>query len=213
VSRPLRIEYEGAVYHVTARGNARRKIYKDDGDRQHFLTLLGREIDQQRWLCHAYCLMDNHYHLLIETPEANLARGMGRLNGVYTQWFNRRHRRVGHLLQGRYKAIVVQKDSHLLELCRYVVLNPLRAGAVARVGQWGWSSYRATAGIEPRAPWLTTDWVLGHFGRQRVRAQAAYRRFVAQGVKATSPWQALRGQMYLGTDTFLEVPFGSDSIY
>ncbi len=109
--------------------------------------------------------MDNHYHLLLETPEANLARGMGRLNGVYTQWFNRPHRRVGHVLLGRYQAVVVQKDNHLLELCRYVLLNPLRAGRVVRVEQWGWSSYRPTAGTAPELRWLTTDWVLGQFGR------------------------------------------------
>ena len=115
MSRPLRLEFAGALYHVTARGNAREDIFRDDGDRATFLDLLGREIAQQRWRLYAYCLMGNHYHLLIETPEPNLTRGMQRLNQVYTQRFNRRHQRVGHVLQGRYKAIVVDKDSYFKE--------------------------------------------------------------------------------------------------
>lgn len=110
------------------------------------LEVLGRVVEQFRWKCHAYCLMDNHYHLLVETEEGNLSRGMRQLNGIYTQTFNRRHGRVGHVLQGRYKAILVEKGRHLLELCRYVVLNPARAGAVKTPGAWKWSSYRATAG-------------------------------------------------------------------
>ena len=129
MSRPLRLEFAGALYHVTARGNAREAIFRDDEDRAMFLDLVGREIAQQRWRCYAYCLMGNHYHLLIETAEPNLTRGMQRLNQVYTQRFNRRHRRVGHVLQGRYKAIVVDHDSYLKELIRYVVLNPVARGS------------------------------------------------------------------------------------
>ena len=128
--RPLRIEFPGAVYHITARGNARAKIFKDDADRDAFLSVLEQVLTQFDWLLHAYCLMDNHYHLMIETTEANLSAGMRQLNGVYTQRFNRRHRRVGHVFQGRFKAIVVDRDSYLLELCRYVVLNPVRARMV-----------------------------------------------------------------------------------
>ena len=126
MTRPLRLEYAGALYHLTARGNAQAAIYLEDSDRHLFLELLGKEVKQQRWVCYAYCLMDNHYHLLIETPEANLVSGMRRLNGVYTQAFNRRHQRVGHVFQGRYKSILVDKDSYLQELCRYIVLNPVR---------------------------------------------------------------------------------------
>jgi putative transposase len=133
MARPLRLEFSGAVYHVTARGDRREAIFLDDQDRQRFLGLLGREIGQQNWLLYAYCLMSNHYHLLLETPEANLARGMRRLNGVYTQGFNRRYGLSGHVLQGRYKAILVDRDAYLLELSRYVVLNPVRAGLVAEV--------------------------------------------------------------------------------
>ena len=144
MSRPLRLEFPGALYHVTARGNARADIFLDDEDRDRFLLLLKDEIIQQGWRCYAWCLMDNHYHFLIETPEANLSRGMQRLNGRYTQSFNRIHQRVGHIFQGRYKAILVEKESHLLELCRYIVLNPVRAGMVDDVSQWQWSSYHDT---------------------------------------------------------------------
>ena len=109
MARPLRIEYEGAVYHVTSRGDRREEIYADDEDRRGFLEILGEVVAQMRWLCYAYCLMPNHYHLVIETPEGNLSRGMRQLNGIYTQWSNRRHGRAGHLFQGRYKAIVVDR--------------------------------------------------------------------------------------------------------
>ena len=130
MARPLRLEFAGAVYHVTSRGNARQDIVGDDDDRRSFLTLLGHVIDRFGWRCHAYCLMDNHYHLLLETPRPNLSRGMRQLNGRYTQAYHRRHHRGGHLFQGRFKAILVEKDAHLLELCRYVVLNPVRAQLV-----------------------------------------------------------------------------------
>jgi REP element-mobilizing transposase RayT len=145
MARPLRLEFDGAVYHVTSRGNARGDIFHDDGDRNVFMETLGKVVNRFNWRCHAYCLMNNH--LVIETPEGNLSKGMRQLNGLYTQGYNRRHRTVGHLFQGRYKAILIQKESHLLEVCRYVVLNPLRAQATDRVEQWKWSSYRATAGL------------------------------------------------------------------
>lgn len=132
MARPLRIEIPGAIYHITSRGNAREPIFLDDGDYADFLNLLSLNLKRFNWILHAYCLMGNHYHLLIETPEGNLSRGMRQLNGTYTQWFNRKHNRVGHIFQGRYKAILVEKDSHLLELCRYVVLNPVRANMVKK---------------------------------------------------------------------------------
>jgi REP element-mobilizing transposase RayT len=202
MSRPLRLEYAGALYHLTARGDARADIFADDHDRARFLDLLGKEIAQQRWRCYAYCLMGNHYHLLIETPEPNLVAGMRRLNGVYTQAFNRRHARVGHVFQGRYKSIVVDKDSYGLELCRYIVLNPLRARMVNRVQDWAWSSYRATAGQTSAPGWLDVHWVLGQFGGRQPRA--AYERFVAQGIGRASPWEELRGQIWLGGSAFLQ---------
>ena len=147
------------------------KIYQNDADRREFFSVLERVLQRFHWLMHAYCLMDNHYHLLIETPEANLSTGMRQVNGIYTQRYNRHHKRVGHLLQGRFKAILVDRDNYLLELCRYVVLNPVRAKMVKRLQDYRWSSYRATAGLE-RAPWwLTCDWILSQFGGQRPAAQ------------------------------------------
>ena len=128
MTRPLRLEFPGALYHVTARGNARQGIYLDDQDRHLFLSVLSEVVGRFAWICHAYCLMDNHYHLLIETPQANLSLGMRQLNGVYTQRLNRRHARAGHVFQGRFKAILVERDAYLLKLARYIVLNPLRAG-------------------------------------------------------------------------------------
>ena len=154
------------------------------------------------WVCHAYCLMDNHYHFLVETPLPNLARGMRQLNGIYTQRFNRRHGHLGHLFQGRYKSILVEKDSYLRELARYVVLDPVRARLVKRPEQWRWSSYRASAGMDAAPPWFATDWLLGQFARRRKNAQAAYVRFVAEGLKAPSIWGALRGQIFLGREGF-----------
>jgi len=146
MTRPLRIEYPGAVYHVTSRGNEKKAVFKDDKDRENFLNTLQHVNKRYNWLCHAYCLMDNHYHLLVETPEGNLSLGMRQLNGVFTQARNKRYNKTGHLFQGRFKGILIQKDSHLLEVCRYVVLNPLRAGITEGPEQWKWSSYRATAG-------------------------------------------------------------------
>ena len=132
MSHPIRIEFPDALYHVTARGDRREDIFDDDQDRQTFLATLEQVINQFNWTCYAWCLMDNHYHLLIQTPDGNLSKGMRQLNGVYTQASNRRHRRVGHLFQGRFKAILVDRDAYLLELARYVVLNPVRAGMVKK---------------------------------------------------------------------------------
>lgn len=204
MARPLRLEFPGAVYHVTSRGDRQESIFLDDEDRRTFLRLLSREVMQQGWWLYAYCLMDNHYHLLVETPEPGLGRGMGRLNGVYTQAFNRRYGLVGHLFQGRYKAIVVERDSYLLELCRYIVLNPVRAHLVDTPALWPWSSYPATVGTASAPEWLATDRVLRLFHKNRDAARPAYARFVAEGANGPSPWQDLTGQMFLGGDRFLE---------
>ena len=203
MARPLRIEYPGAVYHVTSRGNARQDIVGNERDRSAFLTLLAHVIDRYGWLCHAYCLMDNHYHLLLETPKPNLSLGMRQLNGRYTHAFNRRHQRVGHLFQGRFTAILVEKEAHLLELCRYVVLNPVRARLVTHPRLWTWSSYRGTAGEIAAPVWLTTDWVLGQFGARTREAQRRYCEFVAEGRGGARPWAQLQGQIYLGSDEFI----------
>lgn len=204
MARPLRIEYPGAVYHITSRGNALKKIYSDEQDKEKFLAVLGTVVKKYNWLCHAYCLMDNHYHLLIETPEANLSIGMRQLNGVYTQLYNRRHRRPGHIFQGRYKAILVDKDNYLLELCRYVVLNPVRARLVELPERWKWSSYAATAGLKKVPEYLSVDWILGVFGTNRGIAQRHYRKFVKEGINRNSPWGELQGQIFLGDDSFIE---------
>jgi REP element-mobilizing transposase RayT len=204
MARPLRIEFSGAIYHVTSRGNAREDIWLDDTDRAMFLGVLAKVISRFDWRCHAYCLMDNHYHLLIETPEPNLSKGMRQLNGVYTQRFNRRHGRVGHVFQGRYKAILVERDSYLKELARYVVLNPVRAKRVQHPGEWPWSSYAMTAGKAASPVWLSTEWLLGQLGSQRERAQNAYVRFVEEGQGLPSLWTDLQQQIYLGSDEFIE---------
>jgi REP element-mobilizing transposase RayT len=204
MARPLRIEFPGAVYHVTSRGNARQAIFIDDEDRGLFLDVLALVVERFSWLCHAYCLMENHYHLLVETPNGNLSKGMRELNGVYTQWFNQRYSRVGHLFQGRYKAILVEKDNHLLSLCRYVVLNPIGIGLIKRPEQWRWSSYRTTVGLEKRPSFLTTDWVLSQFGVRKRVALERYKRFVMEGIGKESPWETLKGQIFWGTDEFIK---------
>ena len=204
MARPLRIEFPGAVYHVTSRGNERRAVFRDDQDRKMFLDTLKGVTLRYNWLCHAYCLMENHYHLLIDTPDGNLSIGMRQLNGVYTQGFNKRHDRVGHLFQGRFKAVLVQKDSHLLEACRYVVLNPVRAKRVQKPEEWIWSSYGSTAGRTKPHPCLVTDWVLRQFGSERKIAEAGYRRFVRDGIGAGSIWKSARARSVLGEETFIE---------
>ncbi|MDA8163943.1 MAG: transposase [Desulfobacteraceae bacterium] len=204
MARPLRIEYPGAVYHVTSRGNAREAIFLSDDDRRKFLEVLAATVEKYNWLCHAFCLLDNHYHLVIETVDPSLSLGMRQLNGVYTQAFNRTHQRVGHVFQGRYKAIAVEKDSHLLEVCRYVVLNPVRAGMVSKPGAWKWSSYKSTAYAGKLAEYLTTDWVLGQFSQERTTARQRYRKFVAEGMAGKAqPWEKLVGQVFLGSEKFV----------
>ena len=203
--RPLRIEYPGAVYHVTSRGDRREAITKDNTDRVVFLDILGQALlrfDAQAW---AYCLMDNHYHLVLHTLEANLSRLMRQINGVYTQSFNRRHRLAGHLFQGRYKAILVDRDSYLLEVCRYVDLNPVRARMVKRPDAYVWSSYRALAGIAPRPDWLDAKPVYAQLapGRGATYAAGQYARFVAQGNSSPLWDNHLKQQIYLGDEAFI----------
>lgn len=205
MARPLRIEYPGALYHVTSRGNARKKIFRDDQDKENFLYRLASVVKRYNWLCHAYCLMDNHYHLMIETPDANLSKGMRQLNGIYTQRYNKRHGKTGHVFQGRFMALLVQKDSYLLELSRYVVLNPVRARIVEYPKDWKWSSYLATAGLIKVPDDVTVDWLLQQFGNNIKTAQERYKEFVQDGIKKrASPWQELQGQILLGDEKFIE---------
>lgn len=204
MARPLRIEFAGALYHVTSRGDGREDIFLEEGDRTRFLEVLSEVCHRFNWAVHAYCLMGNHYHLVIETRDDTLAKGMRQLNGLYTQRFNREHGRVGHVFQGRYKAVLVQKDSYLLELARYVVLNPVRAGMVRSAKEWRWSSYRAMVGQAPVPPWLTTDWVLSAFAGRKTDAIDRYKAFVSAGKNQPSPWESLRNQIFLGDDQFVE---------
>jgi len=204
MARPLRIQYDGALYHLTSRGNERKAIFRDDEDRQGFLDTLCRIVARFNWICHAYCLMNNHYHLIIETPDGNLSQGMRQLNGVYTQYFNRRHNRAGHIFQGRYKSILIEKESYLLEVSRYVVLNPVRAKAAERAEDWKWSSYRGAAGMEKPHKCFTPDWILGQFGAKRRQAEKRYREFVAAGIKEKGIWKEVRGQSILGDNIFFE---------
>lgn len=185
MGRPRREQFPGALYHVTTRGNWQRDIYLDARDRESFLSLLGVVVADCGWNCHAYCLMDNHYHLLVHTPRANLADGMRDLNGRYARQFLQRHGHDGHLFGRRYHPVLVRRQEHLLEVARYVVLNRVRAGACRLVVDWPWSSYSATAGLTRRPRFLTTDLTLGLFGGQPGR----FERFVAEG----SPTASLQG--------------------
>ena len=209
MARPIRIEFPGAVYHVMARGNERRAVFFDDQDRRRFLDTLAEMILQFGVRVHAYCLMPNHYHLIVETPRANLSQALGWLQVTYTVRFNRRHRRSGHLFQGRYKAQVVEADSYAQALVLYVHLNPVRprsraaplpAQRASELNRYRWSSHRAYAGLERRPDWLCGAW-LGYWGSGR-EARAAYRRQIAQalGKPADSPWEALRSGLVLGSE-------------
>jgi putative transposase len=204
MARPLRIAFPGALYHVTSRGNARADILRDQHDFTHILALLRAAVERYKWLIHSYCLMPNHYHLMVETPRANLSDGMHYINGCHAQRFNRKYDHVGHVIQGRYKAILVDKETYLLELCRYIVLNPVRAGLVTKPGEWRWSSYNTTTGEAPNPGFLSTHWILSEFDKDTAKARKAYRRFVADGINVGSPWSEMRGEILLGNSAFIE---------
>jgi putative transposase len=206
MARALRVEYPGALYHVYGRGIARQAIFRVPADRDLFLLALAVAKHRHHLLIHAYCLMSNHYHLLLETPEGNLSRAMRHINGTYTQRYNRVHRRTGQLLQGRFKANLVEKESYLLELARYIVLNPVRARMVSDPAAWAWSSYRATAGIAPAPAWLTTDWLLGAVGgRTKAEARRRYQAYMRQGIgERAMPEGASWGQAVIGGAAFLQ---------
>ena len=203
MTRPLRLEFAGALYHVTARGDRRKAIYRDDTDRTAWLHVLGMVCQRHCFVVHGFCQMTNHYHLLLETAEANLSQGMRQLNGIYSQRFNRRHCLVGHLFQGRYKTILVQKENYLLALIRYIVLNPIRARMVSSPAAWHWSSHHYYIGEAAPPCWLETDWLLRQFGAKRNDAVAAYCRFVLAGIGAPSPLAHIRHQVLLGSEEFV----------
>jgi putative transposase len=176
--RPPRLQAPGATYHVTTRGNRRQEIFIDTRDRVRFLHLVQEVVDRLGWVCHAYCLMTNHYHLLIQTPDADISSGMHRLNGVYAKRFNWRHNYGGHLFERRFHDELVEGNAHHLELTRYIVLNPVRAGLRSHPGAWRWSSYNATIDNGPRPAFLTTSWVLSLFSENPDRARQLYSEFV-----------------------------------
>jgi REP element-mobilizing transposase RayT len=210
VPRPLRIEFPGAMHHVTSRGDRRELIYRDDTDRITHLAVLDQALERFDTEVLSYCLMGNHFHLVLHTRQANLSRLMRQLNGVYTQRLNQRHGLVGHLFQGRFKAILVDRDAYLLALCRYFERNPVAAGLVASAAAWPWSSCRAHVGQAPTPPWLDTDGLHGYLlGRpvaspaDRREARTTYARMLEE-VSDANLWQSgLRQQVFLGDEAFV----------
>jgi putative transposase len=201
MARPLRIEFPGALYHVTSRGNERRPIFRDDLDSSMFLTFLGQAVQRFGWSLTAWVLMTNHYHLVVQTPEANLSRGMHWLNSTYAGWFNHRHKRSGHLFQGRFHSFLIERETYLRELLRYVVLNPVRAKMVARPEDYRWSSYRSTAGLEATNIWLDVPAALGLFDDDPTLAQCQYQEFVLAKIESSEClWDNVVNGLYLGTE-------------
>jgi putative transposase len=210
MSRPLRIEFPGAVYHVTARGNRREPIFADDTDRHALLAILAYSLDRHDASTLAYCLMGNHYHLVLRTHRANLSGLMRYLNGVYGQRYNRRHGHVGHVLQGRFHAVLVDHDTYLAAVCRYVEQNPVRANLAATAVDWRWSSYRAHIGVADPPSWLDVDHLHGFLlGRppasavDHVLARRRYANLVAESPADCLWTAALRQQIFLGDSSFV----------
>jgi putative transposase len=201
MGRPLRIEFEGACYHVTSRGNEQKDIFKSKRDREKFLGYLESAVFRYGAIVHAWCLMTNHYHLLLETPQGNLSQIMRHINGAYTNYFNAKRKRAGHLFQGRYKAILIEAEQYLVELSRYIHLNPVRAGIVARPKDYPWSSYRVYVDLQPPAKWHQTEFILAHFDGQTAR----YRQFVEDLLdkEYESPLTQTVAATVMGSDEFV----------
>lgn len=206
MSRPLRIEYNNAFYHITARGNDRKPIFTDDSDRQALLSHYSSATERYGAIIHAYCLMTNHYHLLLETPHGNLSQIMRHINGAYASYFNTRHSRVGPLLQGRYKAILVEKDTYAQELSRYIHLNPVRAKKIKTVEEYPWSSCRAYLGLEEKPQWLHDEFILEYFNSDSQEACRTYFKFLQEGIKknAWNPQKEIVFSTLLGGVDFIE---------
>lgn len=206
MGRPLRIEYPGAHYHVTARGNERKEVFKSQRDRERFLEYLESAVKRYGAVIHAFCLMSNHYHLLLETSTGNLSQIMQHINGAYTNYFNAKRKRSGHLFQGRYKAILIEADEYATELTRYIHLNPVRAGMVERPEEYPWSSYCDYIGERKSHEWLKTGLILGYFGREAAGAERKYRKFVEEfiGKEYESPLNAAVAATLLGSAEFIQ---------
>lgn len=205
MARPLRIEYPGAFYHVTARGNEQKDIFKSQRDREKFLSYLEAAVQRYGAIIHAYCLMNNHYHLMVETPQGNLSQIMKHINSSYTTYYNVKRKRAGHLLQGRYKAIIVDADAYATELSRYIHLNPVRVGSVRKPEDYSWSSCGSYTGDKTAPVWLKTDFVLGYFGLRKETAQKKYRQFVYDLIDKdyTSPLLSTVASTILGNEEFV----------
>jgi REP-associated tyrosine transposase len=189
------LQLPGGLYHITARGNRRQRVFSKDRDHERFLELLEHVSTRLAWRCHGYCLMPNHYHLVLETLKPNLSVGMHRLNSGYAHWFNTKYGLEGHLFQSRFHAVLIESDWHFVELSRYLAMNPVRAGLCSTPSAWEWSSYRFVVDHPTRPPFLDVDRVLGHFGRHPQKAGEAFRAFVLDGGRAghglvpgTTPW-------------------------
>ena len=206
MARPLRIQYPGAFYHITSRGNERKDVFKIKKDRERFLSYLESSTKRYGARIHAYCLMNNHYHLLVETPEGNLSQIMRHINGAYTTYFNIKRKRSGHLFQGRYNAILVDADEYVTQLSRYIHLNPVRAGMVEEPGKHPWSSFQYYAGNNKSPGWLVMDFVLGFFGENNVKAKTAYRQFVMALINREyeSPLNEVVASTILGSQEFVK---------
>lgn len=206
MARPLRIELAGGLYHVMSRGNERRDIVRDDADRQRRLDWLQRTVATYGWRLHAFALLTNHEHLFVETPEPNLSAGMHLLNSSYTGYFNLRHRRAGHLFQGRFKAQLIEEEGHYLEISRYIHLNPVRAKLVTRPEAWPWSSYPGYHRVSAVRGWVTYARVLREFGNSERESRRAYRRFVQAGMAPSPvcPWAKALGGLIVGGDSFAQ---------
>jgi len=203
MARPLRIEFPGAFYHITARGNEKKDVFRSHKDRERFLFYIASAAERYGAVIHAYCLMSNHFHLLMETPRGNLSEIMQYVNGAYTTYFNVKRKRTGHLFQGRFKSIVVDADEYAMELSRYIHLNPVRAGMVGKPEDHEWSSYRAYVGISASPAWLKTDIILSSFGGKS--RENTYRAFVEDHLEAecASPLHGVIASTLLGTEEFV----------
>lgn len=206
MSRPLRLDLPDAIHHVTARGNARELVYRDETDRRRWSDTLAETTDRFGWYVLAYCQMSNHYHVLVETPQPNLSRGMRQLNGVYAQAFNRRHGRVGHVFQARFHATLIERGDHLLAVSSYVPLNPVRAGLCGEPADWHWSSYRPTVGLEPAGP-VAVDRLLAYFADSRDAARERYRAHVESRIGGDLAAE-LEGSVILGSKDFARSRIG-----
>lgn len=206
MTRPLRIEYPDAFYHITARGNERNNIFRDDLDKERFLAYLESAVVRYKAVIHVYCLMNNHYHLLLSTPSGNLSEIVRHINGAYTVYFNKRHHRCGHLFQGRYKAILVDADEYAGELSRYIHLNPVRAGVVEKPENYPWTSYLYYIDKKKAFRWLTTGWLLLYFGKRPAEAQRTYRVFVEAkiGTPEDNPLSKALASTILGRPDFVD---------